>query len=101
LKEFDKKYIHAEVINDNALAIFRQTADNDNSIVCLFNFSEELAEYTVAGKELGEKILDSKEERWLYNTDTANAASQVRTGTTVKMEPLSVVIHTLNVRRTI
>jgi maltooligosyltrehalose trehalohydrolase len=101
LKEFDKKYIHAEVINDDALAIFRQTADNDNSIVCLFNFSEELAEYTVAGKELGEKILDSKEERWLYNTDTANAASQVRTGTTVKMEPLSVVIHTLNVRRTI
>jgi maltooligosyltrehalose trehalohydrolase len=101
LKEFDKKYIHAEVMNDNALAVFRQTADNDNSLVCLFNFSEEVAEYTVAGKELGEKILDSKEEPWLYNPGAAKSSSQVRNGTTVTMEPLSVVIYTLKITPTI
>jgi maltooligosyltrehalose trehalohydrolase len=95
LKEFIKEMIHTEVIKESAIAIFRHTKEKYNGIVCLFNFSQEVVEYTSEVMEFGEKILDSREERWVHNRDTLTATSQVKNRNTVIMQPLSVVIYTL------
>lgn len=93
LKEFEKRNLHAEAIGEKAFALFRHTATMEESIVCLFNFSEEKVEYNHEGKEFGNKILDSKEHRWMKNS--SDNVSQIKSKDSITLMPLSVVVFTL------
>jgi maltooligosyltrehalose trehalohydrolase len=94
LEDFDKGNIRAEVINEKAMALFRYTGGEKNSMVCLFNFSEEAVEYTIAANQFDGKVLDSKEERWL-NRDAEAITSKKKNSSKVELMPISVVIYTL------
>jgi maltooligosyltrehalose trehalohydrolase len=98
LKDFDKGNIRAEVINEKAMALFRYTEGEKNSMVCLFNFSEEAVEYTIAANQFDGKVLDSKEERWL-NRDAEAITSKMKNSSSVELMPLSVVIYRLEPAR--
>jgi len=95
LQEFDKRNIKADVINETALALFRHKEEGGESVVCLFNLSEGHVEYKPGGKQLAEKLLDSKEDRWKYNSDQKTGTSQVSDGNAIRLMPLSVVVYRL------
>lgn len=94
LHEFEKKNVHAEVIHEKALALFRNAAGTEESIVCFFNFSEESIDYNFTGKKIGEKIIDSKEGRWLVDQDN-NTSNSAINNKSIRLMPLSVTAYEL------
>jgi maltooligosyltrehalose trehalohydrolase len=65
LKNFLKKDIQAQAVGEEGVILFRQTGDMEDSMLCLFNFSERELDYTVTPwRKKGRKILDSKEAKW-------------------------------------
>ena len=65
LKSFDKNNIRAHALGQSGLVIYRQSECGNNSVVCLFNFTEHLIDAVIpfyAEKWL--KVLDSGEQEW-------------------------------------
>lgn len=95
LKNFEKKDVRAEIINENAFVLFRHTAAKEEGIICLFNFSEEKINYTPAIKKAVHKILDSKENRWMpgRNQKSLQHADTIKSNNDFELLPVSVVVY--------
>lgn len=93
LKEFEKKNVQAEVISENALALFRHSAGMKESIVCLFNFSEETIQYKLTAGGICSKILDSKESQWMLCPEQKASSPREINNQTIELMPLSIVIY--------
>lgn len=95
LKNFQKKDICAEVINEKAFVLFRHTTAKEKGIICLFNFSEEKINYAPPIKKTVHKILDSKENRWMpgSNQKALPHADTIKSNDDIELLPVSVVVY--------
>jgi maltooligosyltrehalose trehalohydrolase len=93
LKNFQKRDIHAQTINEKAFALFRHTGGIEEKLIGLFNLSEEEISYTISLTGSGEKILDSKESRWSTDKKHAPHPNKIENKQTILLEPLSVVVY--------
>ena len=66
----------------------------EESLVCLFNFSEEAIQYAQPGKQFGKKILDSKEDRWMHESHQTKT-SEIKKDGSIELMPLSIVVYDL------
>jgi maltooligosyltrehalose trehalohydrolase len=96
LKNFDKKDIHVEVLEEDGLILHRKTNDDTERLLCLFNFSEKEVFYTVPSSiHEGEKMLDSKEGRWIerVSEETVLYPPRIGAGQQLSLLPLSVAVY--------
>lgn len=94
LKDFQKRNVRAEVITEKAFALLRRAANKDSSVICLFNFSEEKIQYIHEGK-IGNRILDSKDKKWLHHNKPEAITSIKHNSQTIELMPLSVVVYSV------
>jgi hypothetical protein len=67
----------------------------EESIVCLFNFYDKKIQYSKPATEFDRKILDSKDNKWMYNSNQEPNTSKIKDNRIVDLMPLSVVVYTL------
>jgi len=95
LKNFQKKDIRAEMINEKAFISFRHAAGTKESLSCLFNFSEEEIKYAVPPIQFAAKLLDSKEGQWVLDDRQYRLhPEQIKGNQTLLLQPLSIVVYT-------
>jgi maltooligosyltrehalose trehalohydrolase len=97
LKDFQKRNVRAKVINERAFALSRHTAGMEESIVCLFNFSDEEIKCTFPVIKSPVKILDSKERQW--SSERGNFTphpDKMEPGQAFSIQPLSCVVYLSN-----
>lgn len=95
LQDFEKTNVEAKIINGSALALFRQSAQTKEKIVCLFNFSETAVHYTIPLANRATRILDSKERHWMTEEKAAPHPAKMEAGETITLLPLSTVLYAL------
>jgi maltooligosyltrehalose trehalohydrolase len=95
LKEFEKNNVHAEVIGDQGLNLFRHNQETGESITCLFNFSDIEISYSAVEKKLSRKLLDSRDKHWLHqqNVKSNGHPDKVDPCNAVILQPASVVVY--------
>lgn len=94
LKNFQKRDVRAEVINENAFVLWRHTAGMEENLICLFNFSEKEISYTVSSTAGAVKLLDSTEDQWMLNDKkTQQHPDKIEMNQTILLQPLSVVAY--------
>ncbi|MBO9684855.1 MAG: malto-oligosyltrehalose trehalohydrolase, partial [Flavisolibacter sp.] len=94
LKDFQKRNVRAEVINKKAFVLFRHTAGMEESMFCLFNFSDGEINYTVPSIKTSSKILDSKEQQWLSERDNFTPhPNKIERRQTLSLQPASCVVY--------
>ena len=94
LKDFDKRNIQAKVINENSFVLYRHTAGMEESMMCLFNFSEEEVEYAPALTQTAIKVFDSKDRQWTTQNKNADPhPDQVKPNQKISLQPSSVVVY--------
>ena len=94
LKDFDKRNLQAKVINENSFVLYRHTAGMEESMMCLFNFSEEEVEYAPALTQTAIKVFDSKDRQWTTQNKNADPhPDQVKPNQKISLQPSSVVVY--------
>ena len=93
LQDFEKRNMEARVINEKAFVLFRHTAGMEQTVFCLFNFSEHEVQYVISSKGSFKKNLDSKESQWSQYQSTALHPNKVQTNQSISLLPLSVVVY--------
>ena len=95
LHNFNKSNVNAFPLGSKGLIIHRQTDDGREHLFCCLNLGDEeisyrLPQYTTQWK----KILDSKEEQWMWDEE-ANPQPEVVTTDEMKLRPNSVVVYSM------
>lgn len=95
LKNYEKKDMQVQTIGEDGFALLRQTTDESEKMLCVFNLSEKLLSYTVPSWiEKGKKILDSKEEKWLVDAAEEKLfPSEIEKEQALSLMPLSVAVY--------
>jgi maltooligosyltrehalose trehalohydrolase len=93
LKDFGKSHVQANVINQHAFALFRSTSNAEETLVCLFNFSEDAVNYSLPLNTTLTKVLDSNDEQWMYQQTTASHPQKIDESQSLLLLPLSVVVY--------
>ena len=95
LRNFCKNDIRATVIDEHGLVLHRQTEGGLQHLLCLFNFSDGVLHYTLpANTQEWEKILDSKQDRWMeHGAEGLPAPGKIMAGQQCVMQPCSVVVY--------
>jgi maltooligosyltrehalose trehalohydrolase len=97
LKDFQKRNVRAEVISEKAFALFRHTTGVQESIACLFNFSEEKIQYAHPFMKIDNKLLDSKDNQWMHNKSKIAAIPKLKDNTKIELMPLSVSVYSIKI----
>jgi hypothetical protein len=96
LKNFDKADLEAIPFGEEALAVIRKAKETDSYIICLFNFSDAEASYTVDAI-VGNlrKVLDSKEVKWLGKKSGTQELSPsiIEAGGTIIVPALGILVY--------
>ena len=96
LNDFQKRNMRAELINEKAFALFRHTGGMEESMICLFNFSEKETAYTITSLHPAVKLLDSREKKWNTVTEEIKVhPGKTEPNHTILLQPLSVVVYGL------
>jgi hypothetical protein len=96
LQNFNKKYIQAQVLGEEGLILLRQTTDEQQRMICLFNFSsKELSWQVPDWFTQGKKILDSSAQKWMTKTGKKDELLPVaiQAGQSLILLPTSVVVY--------
>ena len=97
LQNFKKVDVQAQPLAQDGLVLIRQSHDNLQLLLCLFNFSEkEIAFNMPDSAEKWKLVLNSKEKEWLQEQDIAQvttAPKQVAAGKQIMMPPLGVLLY--------
>jgi maltooligosyltrehalose trehalohydrolase len=93
LKNFEKRNVEARVIGEKALVLFRHIAGMEETVFCLFNFSEKEINHEISSKGNFEKILDSKESQWMTAEKLVSHPLKIKSSQTISLFPLSVVVY--------
>ena len=93
LKNFEKKNISAEPLNEDGLMLIRRSGSEQ--LIAFFNFSENELSYTIpASTANAKKILDSKEKKWIENeTEEIISPEEIKPNQTFSLQPLSVAVY--------
>jgi maltooligosyltrehalose trehalohydrolase len=94
LQNFDKRDVQVQIIGSNAFILFRNGTGQER-LACLFNLSEsEVAFLVPESIHAANKILDSKEDKWILKEDKRGVHSQnLNAAQTITLLPLSVVVY--------
>jgi len=93
LKDFDKRNIQAKTINESSFVLYRHTAGMEESMICIFNFSEEEIKYVPSLVQRATKVFDSKDQQWTQQNKNANPhPNQLNPNQEISLQPLSVVV---------
>lgn len=96
LRNFQKTGVQVQVANKKLLAMTRHTGGMEDQLVCVFNFSANEIPYTFADVKSGAKLLDSKDEEWLYQHKRQSIhPNTIQNGQTISLMPWSVVVYSL------
>jgi maltooligosyltrehalose trehalohydrolase len=92
LRNFQKRDIQANVINEKAFVLFRHAAGMEEKIISIFNFGEKETEYTVPA--IAVKLLDSREEKWMSESkEFKHHPDKIKMNQPILLQPLSVVVY--------
>jgi maltooligosyltrehalose trehalohydrolase len=94
LKNFQKRDVRAEMINEKAFVLFRPTADMEEKLVCFFNFSETSVFYSPLIEKEAHKLLDSKDGQWTSIKKIDTHPDKIQPGENISLLPLSAVVYT-------
>lgn len=95
LQDFDKRNVEAKIINGSAFALFRQSAETKQKLVCLFNFSEIAVDYTISLQNRATRILDSKNRHWAPEGKATTHPEKMEAGEKITLLPLSTALYEL------
>lgn len=96
LQNFNKADVKAQTLEQDGLVLMRQSHDQSQNLICLFNFSEEELSHTLPNTRTHwSKVLNSKERQWLQEQDEKGyeAADQLAAGQKLALPPLSVLVY--------
>jgi maltooligosyltrehalose trehalohydrolase len=93
LKNFQKRDIRAEAINEKAIVLFRHTAGMEEKLICFFNFSETQVLYSLFLNKEAHKLLDSKDGRWASIKNIDTHPEKIQPGENISLLPLSAVVY--------
>jgi maltooligosyltrehalose trehalohydrolase len=94
LKNFQKTSVRAGVISEKAFFISRNSAGMEDSLICLFNFSDKEIVYTVSSTRTHTKLIDSKEGQWQYmNTNSQLHPKEIKPDKPIALQPSSIVVY--------
>ena len=95
LKNFDKKDIEVQVLGEEGFVLQRRSGDGKEALICLFNFSSAKISFGVpASVQTAEKILDSKEVKWMKTSEQEQLLPvQLKANQTLSLLPLSVTVY--------
>ena len=92
-RNFEKRNMEARVISEKAFVLFRHTAGMEQTVFCLFNFSDQEVAYVISSTASFNKTLDSKERKWRPDENTAVHVDKVENNQSIVLLPLSVVVY--------
>lgn len=96
LRNVRKNDVRAQALEQSGLALYRQTDDGQQHVVCLFNLSDEKIAYTLPLWVAGwNKLVESTEKRWQESGKAAGRPlpDQVKPGQKVQLLPRSVTLY--------
>jgi maltooligosyltrehalose trehalohydrolase len=96
LKNFDKKDIQVQLLGEDGFVLLRQSGDEKQQVLCLFNLSEKQLSYQVPmWMKTGRKILDSKEDKWIADVveEKEVVPAEIETDQIISLMPLNVVVY--------
>jgi maltooligosyltrehalose trehalohydrolase len=96
LQNFNKKDIQAQILGEDGLVLLRQTADEQQRMICLFNFSSGKLSWEVpAWFGEGQKILDSSAKKWILENSKIDELlpAVIKAGQSLTLLPTSVVVY--------
>lgn len=96
LKNFSKKDIAVETLNEDGFVLMRQSPQADEKLICFFNLSEKEISFKIPDWfEQGKKVIDSKDDRWTSQNNQNNQShpSQIKSGDNFSLAALSVVVY--------
>ncbi|WP_266367120.1 malto-oligosyltrehalose trehalohydrolase [Tellurirhabdus rosea] len=95
LQNVGKDDLRVDVLGQQGLVLHRRSEDGLRHLLCLFNLSGEPAAYAVAHSAARwQKILDSRERRWLTEADDRPGLPiTVEAGAAVSLPPLSITVY--------
>ncbi|MBD0374530.1 MAG: DUF3459 domain-containing protein, partial [Flavisolibacter sp.] len=96
LKNFEKKDIQVQVLGEDGFVLLRQTAGEEERMICLFNLSDKELSYQIPSviKE-GQKILDSNEGKWRMEKEKVMGGhpAAIEAGQPFSLMPNSVAVY--------
>jgi maltooligosyltrehalose trehalohydrolase len=96
LQNFNKNSVRAYPIGQKGLVLYRHSDDGRKTLLCLFNFSDEPVAYEIPpALDKLEKLLDSKEQRWMKDpsADAYHLPLQVKPGQLLYLPMTSVTVY--------
>jgi maltooligosyltrehalose trehalohydrolase len=96
-KDLQKRNLQAKVIGEKAFVLFRHSPGGKETVICLFNFSDNDIVYELTAQGGFAKNLDSKESQWKYDkiiTDKTHP-NKIIEKDPIQLLPLSVVVYCL------
>jgi len=96
LQNFNKSDMTATALGESALILQRACALGKTRLFCLLNFSDQTIPYSFQNiTEKYSKIIDSKDKRWMPDTDEHKELSPIviQAPVTLQLLPLSVTVY--------
>lgn len=96
LRNFEKKNVRVELLEEDGFVLFRQNDAADEQLVCLFNFSSKEKTYPFPNMQCqAKKLLDSKEKKWSIHPDEAaqTAPGWITSGQQLSLSPVSITVY--------
>ncbi|KAA9345531.1 malto-oligosyltrehalose trehalohydrolase [Adhaeribacter soli] len=96
LHNFCKNDVRVNLLGQAGFELHRQAVGGQKHLLCLFNLTEEVISYTFpAWSEKWQKIVDSKEGKWLETKDLVAKLlpDAAKAGTNVQLPLLSVTVY--------
>ena len=95
LHNFNKSNIKAFPLGEEALLIHRQSDDGREHLLCCLNLSDREVAYQLPPyTKQWNKILDSKEKRWMWDEESAPHPETIGSET-LMLRPFSVVVYSM------
>jgi hypothetical protein len=85
-----------QLLGEDGFVLLRQSGDEKQQVLCLFNLSEKQLSYQVPmWMKTGRKILDSKEDKWIADVveEKEVVPAEIETDQIISLMPLNVVVY--------